>query len=96
MHKIIILLFLVLTYTQSSKAQDIFITTETKEASTIVVPFSFYLQSFGLAAAVDVASKGFLQEQASSTLIGLISTNGSKYIYWEAENFQIPTSYRLW
>lgn len=97
MHKKLIIIFLVMIYTQLVKAQDVYIsnTEGKKESSTIIVPFSFYLKSFGLAAAVDVSSRGFLQEQATSTLVGLISTNGSKYLYWEADNFQIPLIPRL-
>jgi hypothetical protein len=97
MRKLKILLCLIILYIHPVKAQDVYVSNkkDSTQASTIVVPFSFYLQSFGLAAAVDVASRGFIQEQATSTLVGLVSTNGSKYLYWEADNFQIPYVPRL-
>lgn len=97
MHKIKIIIFLIILNIHPVKAQDVYFSKQkdSTQSSTIAVPFAFYLKSFGLAAAVDVASRGFLQEQATSTLVGLVSTNGSKYLYWEADNFQMPYIPRL-
>ncbi|MCH4897024.1 hypothetical protein E0494_09980 [Marinilabiliaceae bacterium JC040] len=75
------------TYKRSSK--------DTLQNNTIVIPFAFYLKSFGVAAAVDVSTRKFIQDQAESTLVGLYSTNGTKYLYWDAKNIQVPLIKRL-
>ena len=79
-------------------AQDVYVDkadTAHKNNSLIVLPFSFYLKTLGISAAVDVAGRGFLQDQTSSTLIGLISTNGSRYIYGDMTNLQVPFAKRM-
>lgn len=96
--KRILLITLIILQSIYALSQDVYISSNTdsiKKSNTVVIPFSFYLKSFGVTAAIDVASRGFIQAQATSTLVGLISTNNSKYLYWEADNFQIPIIKRL-
>jgi outer membrane protein assembly factor BamA len=83
----------------SLQAQDAYTdardTVTTSKKRIVAIPFSFYLKTLGVSAAVDVASRGFLQDQTASTMVGLISTNGSRYLYLDATNFQVPFAKRL-
>ncbi len=96
----IIIVFIVITYCfTETKSQDILKeisdTTMTNNTKISIVPFSFYLPALGVAAAMDIAARGLFQEQTTSTLVGLISTNSSRYLYWDAENYQIPFARRI-
>lgn len=68
---------------------------DTVGQGVIVVPFAFYLQTLGVAAAVDVASRGLLQPQDVSNLVVMYSTNGSAYLYGEMFYLQVPGVPRL-
>ncbi|MDP4186290.1 MAG: hypothetical protein Q8862_14190, partial [Bacteroidota bacterium] len=96
---IIVCFFVLLITTTELFAQEILVektdTSKVQGSKVVAIPFSFYLKTLGVSAAVDIAARGLLQQQSTSTLVGLVSTNGSKYIYWEAENFQVPMIKRL-
>lgn len=83
-----------------TSAQDILVektdTVKVKGPSVVALPFSFYLKTLGISAAVDIASRGVLQPQTSSTLVGLVSSNGSRYLYFSMQNIQIPWIKRLY
>ena len=85
--------------TQTINAQDRYVTaTDTSLAagrSIVVIPFGFYLRPLGVAGAATVAAKGWVQPQTNSTLLGLVSTNGSRYVNLDIENLQIPGIQRL-
>lgn len=61
----------------------------------VIVPFAFYLKTLGVAAAVDVASRGVLQQQDVSNVVAMYSSNGSAYLYGELYYLQIPGVRRL-
>jgi len=95
MQKTLALLLIIILFATNAKSQDIYSSQDSTKSNTVVIPFAFYLKSFGLAGAVNIASRNFIQEQATSTLVGIVSTNGTKYLYWDSHNIQVPFIPRL-
>lgn len=95
MQRTLTFLLLIILFNIPAKSQDIYSSQDTIKSNTVIIPFAFYLKTFGLAGAVNISNRNFLQEQATSTLVGIVSTNGTKYIYWDSENIQIPYIPRL-
>lgn len=81
------------------KAQDILLERSLEHSQdkqgAVIIPFAFYLQTLGVAAAVDVAARGLLQPQDVSNVVLMYSTNGSAYLYGEMFYLQIPGIERL-
>ncbi len=84
----------------SAYAQDILIektdTVQTHGSKITVIPFAFYLQTLGVAAAADIATRGISQPQTSSNLVVLLSSNRSGYMYFSMNNYQVPWIKRLY
>ena len=93
------ILFFLLFYAFGGFAQDRYQTKGDSSTlvtrSAVVIPFAFYLKPLGVAAATTLATQGWIQPQTNSTLLGIISSNGARYINLDVDNVQLPGIERL-